>query len=371
MVLAMAAGCFSPTNIEGEGDGTAESTGGTEPTTTDPSGPTDPSMPTVTTDPSETADTSTATDPTDTGCTDECAAEGAVCSGNALDSCVVGPEGCRVVETTKCASGCEADACVGEPADLAISIVSAVWLQTDLQITYVVANLGTGASADYRVDLWADRPGGFDGPPSVGNIGNAGVSKPGLAPGDAAQFTDEVPMAPNGQHVAFAVIDPDDAVPESDENNNVSLGFAWTNTTNEIHTSFGAPSAPLAIPDDGTALETMIMVASGAVGPETWISLNITHPEAADLTIEIVAPDGQSRVLAGPIPAGANLGGTTFRDGVGTTLGDEGAPFLGEFEPAAVWGGVPDSEGPWTLRISDAVPGNAGRVNDWSVSVLQ
>lgn len=371
LVLATVAGCFSPTNIEGEGDGTADTTSGTEPTTTDPSGPTDPSTPTVTTDPSETAETTSATDPTDTGCTDDCEAEGAVCNGDMLESCVVGPEGCRIVETTNCASGCAADACVGEPADLAISIVAAVWLQTDLQVTYVVANLGTGASADYRVDLWADRPGGFDGPPGVGDIGTVGVAKPGLAPGDAAQFTDEVPVAPNGRHVAFAVIDPDDAVLESDENNNTSLGFAWTNTQDEIHTSFGAPSAPLAIPDDGTPLETMLMVASGAVGPQTWVSLNVTHPEASDLTIEIVAPDGQARVLASPVPAGANLGGTTFRDGVGTTLADDGAPFTGEFEPAAPWVGLPASEGPWTLRITDTTPGNAGRVNDWSVSVLQ
>lgn len=364
-------GCFSPTTIEGEGSATESTTGDTgsgSTMTTDPTGPTDP---TNTTAPTSVADTSSVTDPTDTGCTDECPNEGAICDADTLAVCAPGASGCLELETTQCPSGCDGGACLGEPADLAISIVSAVSLQGNLQVTYVVANLGTGASGDYRVDLFADRPGGFDGPPSTGDSGDVGISKPGLGPGDATQFTDDVPNAPNGRHVAFAVIDSFDEVLESDENNNASLGFAWTNTQDEIHTSFGVPSAPLEIPDDGTPLETQIMVASGAAAAETWVSMNVTHPEVADLTIEIVAPDGQQRLLAGPIPAGANLGGTTFRDGVGTSLGDDGAPFLGEYEPAAAWAGAPTSEGPWLLRITDTVPGNAGRVNDWSVSVLQ
>lgn len=368
--LAVASGCFSPTPIDGEDGSTGPGTGETGTSmSTDPTGPTDPTQPTTQ------ADTSTVTDPTDTGCTDECAAEGTTCNGTALETCAPGPDGCLVLDATRCPSGCDAAACTGEPADLAISIVAAVWLQTNLQVTYVVANLGTGASADYRVDLWADRPGGFDGPPAVGDIGNAGVSKPGLAPGDATQYTDEIPQAPNGRHVAFALIDPDEAIAESDENNNVSLGFAWTNTPDEVHTSFGAPSAPLVIPDDGTPLVASLEVATAVVAPQIWFSLNATHPEVADLAIEIIAPDGSTRGLAGPlppIPAGTNLGGTTFRDGAVTQLADAAAPFVGEYEPATAWpGAAPAANGQWTLRITDTVPGNAGRVNDWSVTIFE
>jgi hypothetical protein len=364
-------GCFSPTEIEGEGsatEATGSETGSGSTMTTDPSAST---APTNTTAPTSSADTTSTTDPTDTGCVDECPAEGAICDGETLAVCAVGSSGCLELEATQCPSGCDGGACLGEPADLAISIVSAVFLQGNLQVTYVVANLGTGASGDYRVDLFADTPGGFDGPASVGDTGDVGISKPGLAPGEATQFTDGVPNAPNGRHVAFAVIDTLDEVLESDENNNASLGFAWTNTQNEIHTSFGVPSAPIEIPDDGTPVESEITVASGAVAAEAWVSMNVTHPDVADLTIELVAPDGQARVLAGPIPTGANLGGTTFRDGVGTPLANDGAPFLGEYEPAMPWAGMPTSEGPWLLRITDTVPGNGGRINDWSVSVLQ
>lgn len=355
--------CFSPTKI----DSSDETSGGTGPSTS-----TDPSATTVSTTAStSTGDTGDTDDPTTVGCEDECDAEGSVCDGDAIAQCSVGPEGCLSLDVIPCPSGCDAGACLGEPPDLAISIVSAVWLQTDLQVTYVVANLGAGASADYRVDLWADRPGGFDGPPSVGDIGNTAVAKPGLRPGEATQFTDAIPMAPNGRHVAFAIVDADASVAETDENNNVSLGFAWTNTAGETHTSFGAPQAPLAIPDDGTPLETGLDVAAVVGAPLSWMSLNVSHPDVSELRIELVAPNGSARVLADSFEAGVDLGGTTFRDGAGTLLADGVAPYVGEFEPATPWDAEPSFVGTWTLRITDTVAGNAGRVNDWSVSIFE
>ncbi|HET6582036.1 MAG TPA: proprotein convertase P-domain-containing protein, partial [Nannocystaceae bacterium] len=202
-------------------------------------------------------------------------------------------------------------------------------------------------------------------------IGNVGVAKPSLDAGAAEFYTDAIPNAPNGEHVAYAVVDTDQVVAELDENNNVSLGFAWTNTPDLVYTSFGAPSAPLPIPDRGT-VESTIDVQAGVVAPEVWVSLNVTYPDVSELQIDLVAPDGQTRTLVAGAPAGANFGGTTFRDDVGTTIELGMAPFVGEFEPMTDWPTPPvPPTGDWTLRVSDMAPGNAGAVNDWSVTIRE
>lgn len=360
-LLLSLAGCFSPTKVEHDSadGGSSGSTGGSS------------TAGTASTSSSSTQGSADSGDVSGSGCTDQCS-EGTSCDGDDLVTCVAGRDGCLAPQTTPCPSGCADGACVGEPPDLAISIVSVVYLQTDLQVTYVVANVGTGAAPEFRVDLWADRAGGFDGPPPVGEAGDLGLSKPALAPGDAQLYTDAIPRPPNGTHVAFAVVDPGAELVESDENNNVSLGFAWTNDGAVIHTSFGAPQAPLPIPDDGSVLESTIAVATEAVAPELWCSLNFTHPDVSELLLELVGPDGSVRTLAMASPAGADFGGTTFRDGADAAIADASAPFIGEFVPVGPWpGAAPAPMGDWTLRITDTVPGNAGRMNDWSVSLRQ
>jgi hypothetical protein len=354
--------CFSPTKVAHDGDDSGSGSG------SDGSG----TASSASASSSSTQDTAEGGESSSGGCTDACATEGTSCDGDDLVQCTLGRDGCLARQTTPCPSGCADGACQGEPADLAISIIAAVYLQTDLQVTYVVANVGAGASPEFRVDLWADRAGGFDGPPPVGEAGDVGLSKPALAPGDAQLYTDAIPRPPNGAHVAFAVVDPLAAIAEPDETNNVSLGFAWTNDGAMIHTSFGAPLAPLAIPDDGSPLESTIDVATEAAAPEIWCSLNLSHPDVSELLLELVGPDGSVRTLAMASPAGADFGGTTFRDGADAALADASAPFLGEFVPLGPWpGAVPAPVGGWTLRVTDTVPGNTGRMNDWSVSLRQ
>ena len=356
LVTVCLGGCFAPTDIDSTGPDTDA---------TDSDGTAGPDTGNGTEDP--TAPTSTPVD--STGCTNEC--DASVCNGDMLDECVDDGTGCLTIQSVACETGCAEGACVTEPVELAISIVSAAWVNANLEVTYVVANFGAGASGEYRVDLWASRPQGFDGPPAVGDVGDVGIPRESLAPFDAAQFTDVIPGPPSGSHVAYAIIDTDQQIVEADENNNVSIGFAWTDTVGAIHTSFGVPSAPIAIPDDGTSVDSVLTVAGEFVAPQTWVTLNVTHPDISELTLELTAPDGNVRTLATGSPSGANFGGTTFRDGAGTLLVESAAPFIGEFEPATPWPAAPVVAGDWTLRITDAVPGNVGQVNDWSVTVSQ
>ena len=81
----------------------------------------------------------------------------------------------RAVRLTGTTEGCAEGACITQPADLAISIVSVAWVEAQLEITYVVANLGAGTSGEYRVDLWHSRTQNFDGPPAIGARVSPGV----------------------------------------------------------------------------------------------------------------------------------------------------------------------------------------------------
>jgi subtilisin-like proprotein convertase family protein len=187
------------------------------------------------------------------------------------------------------------------------------------------------------------------------------------------QYTDAIPMAPQGDHVAFAVLDTEGTLPEGNRGNNVSLGFAWTTTQDTIHTSFGVPSAPIYVPPDGTMVESMLTVDIGAAVPsDFWVTLNMTHPEILDLQIDAIAPDGTVTPLVMGSPSGADLGGTTFRTAAALTFAEGAPPFVGEYQPAMAWPNpIATYNGMWTLRVTDLVPdnGNDGEVNDWSVSM--
>ena len=357
LVLLALAGCFSPTDIDG-GAGTEGDTGssaGPDTGADDIAEATSPDSGTV----------------DDTGCTPEC--EATMCNGDVLDQCIDDGTGCTVITPLPCDMGCVDDACAGPPPELAISIVSAAYVANDLQVTYVVANFGEGPSGPFRVDLWYDRPGGFANPPALGEVGDLGVVKESLGPGEALNYTDAIPMAPQGDHVAFAVLDTEGTLPEGNRGNNVSLGFAWTTTQGTIHTSFGVPSAPIYVPPDANLVESTLTVdIGGAVPSDFWVTLNMTHPDVADLQLDIIAPDGTTTVLSMGPPAGADFGGTTFREMAAMTFADGMPPFVGEYQPAQPWpAAVAVFDGVWTLRVTDLVPenGNDGEVNDWSVSL--
>lgn len=356
LALVALAGCFSPTDLEGNGP----SDGGTGSSAGPDTGADDIAE---ATNPDDTAD--------ETGCTPEC--DVTVCNGDMLDQCVDDGTGCNVISPLPCEMGCVDDACVGPPPELAISIVSAVFVETELQVTYVVANFGEGPSGPFRVDLWYDRPSGFASPPALGEVGDLGVVKESLEAGGAMQYTDAIPAAPQGDHVAFAMLDTEGTLPEGNRGNNVSLGFAWTTTPDTVHTSFGVPSAPIYLPPDGTPVESVLTVdIGGAVPSDFWVTLNMTHPEIMDLQIDVIAPDGTTTPIVLGSPSGADLGGSTFRTGAATAFADGTPPFVGEYTPAQAWpAAVAVYDGDWTLRVTDLVPdnGNDGEVNDWSVSL--
>ncbi len=281
-------------------------------------------------------------------------------------------------ESSSGSTGAETGERCGEPPlpqcslpDLRITLVGAADGVQGLQLTYVVRNDGSEASGPYQLDFWDSRTGGFDNPPSVGDSGALTLTDQRSIPaGGREQATVTLRRPANGVQVAFAVIDSPNAIAELDENDNVSIGSAWTNAGSTEHASFAAQlETPVTIPDDGSVASVEVGVSVTSANPELFFSINVTHPDVSELDVRVVAPNGATRpLLMGP-PSGANLRSTTLRDGA-IMIGMGNAPFAGEFAFAGDWSEPPDIDGMWTVELTDGSGGNVGELGGFSVHVL-
>jgi subtilisin-like proprotein convertase family protein len=106
-------------------------------------------------------------------------------------------------------------------------------------------------------------------------------------------------------------------------------------------------------------------------GVET-ICLNLTHTYLADLTIQIVAPDGTVKNLASGIGGGDNdMTNTCFNVNAATSISAGTAPFTGTFIPMGQMGAVNNGQNPngtWYLRISDNYGADEGELIDWTLT---
>jgi len=106
-------------------------------------------------------------------------------------------------------------------------------------------------------------------------------------------------------------------------------------------------------------------------GLET-VCLNLNHTYLADLTIELVAPDGTVRNLAQGIGGGNdNMVNTCFNTLASQTIASGSAPYTGTFTPMSQMGGVNNGQNPngiWKLRVRDDWGQDEGNVIDWSIT---
>ena len=105
------------------------------------------------------------------------------------------------------------------------------------------------------------------------------------------------------------------------------------------------------------------------------VQLSLTHPNLADLSAVLIAPDGKTKVTlfgAGNL-SGANLAGTTFSDAATTSLATGTAPYAGTFLTTDPKGlaqlAGQNINGTWTLQLTDNVAGNAGTLTNWSLAI--
>ncbi len=139
-------------------------------------------------------------------------------------------------------------------------------------------------------------------------------------------------------------------------------------------TPFPSTGAPVAIPDDDPSGGTSsILVSESGISliEDVDIEMAITHPRVSDLQISLIGPDSTEIILSdGTDVSGSNFTETVLSDEASTALDDGTTPYMGTFQPdnslTAFDGKIAD--GTWTLKAVDSVTGEAGTIDEWSLT---
>ncbi len=146
-----------------------------------------------------------------------------------------------------------------------------------------------------------------------------------------------------------------------DNNSNQTLDIGQTEFTQ---------STPLTIPDLTTV--TSSRTISGVNSPilDLNVRLNILHTWVADLTVELVGPDGTRVTLFFGVGGnGDNFTNTVLDDEAANPITSGTAPFNGSFRPMeslSVFDGK-SPNGTWQLRITDSASGDTGTLQNWTL----
>ncbi len=145
----------------------------------------------------------------------------------------------------------------------------------------------------------------------------------------------------------------------------------------------------LAIPDanaTGVSSALAVTVPTGATISGISVNFNITHTWDSDLTINLVAPNGQVLNLVRSRGGSANnFTNTTISSASTTSLSTGSAPFTGTFAADAVTGVGPTAytstaanfaalytgitSGNWRLAVRDGGSGDVGTIDAWSITI--
>jgi subtilisin-like proprotein convertase family protein len=172
-----------------------------------------------------------------------------------------------------------------------------------------------------------------------------------------------------------------------DSNENAGLdilrGTPSAGTQPVMYNSTGTASiGDLAKP--GTVTQSTITVPDSFIIPDDGITvqLNISYSHDPDLTVKLIAPNGQIVQLFSNIGANGNnqnFTNTVLDDKTNPILSiTQGSPpFTGRFNPEVPLsnlfpgGAGINAQGQWTLQITDSVAGTVGTLNNWSITVLK
>lgn len=106
-------------------------------------------------------------------------------------------------------------------------------------------------------------------------------------------------------------------------------------------------------------------------GLET-VCLNINHTWLADLTIELVAPDGTTFQLASGVGGSDDfMTNTCFNTSASQSILVVTSPFTGTYKPTGSMGLVNNGQNPngnWTMKITDSYGADEGNLLNWSLT---
>lgn len=127
------------------------------------------------------------------------------------------------------------------------------------------------------------------------------------------------------------------------------------------------------IPDYANAPWHTLWIPVGGTVADITYTVNITHPNDADLTLYAGKDDSGSVLTLSARNGGSgdNYQTTHFNDASATSVTAGTAPFNGWYRPQqalSVLNGSPANDRYW-FTVGDAVTGNTGRVSSWGITV--
>jgi subtilisin family serine protease len=132
-----------------------------------------------------------------------------------------------------------------------------------------------------------------------------------------------------------------------------------------------ANNTAMPIPDVGTVTSPINVTLNDNV-QTIALKVNITHTFDADLSLSLVAPNGQTVQLAYRLGgSGDNYTNTVFADSGNKLISAASPPFTGTFKPIQALSslaGVP-ALGTWKLVVQDLATGDVGTLVNWSITI--
>ena len=136
-------------------------------------------------------------------------------------------------------------------------------------------------------------------------------------------------------------------------------------------TTYTSADVPKAIPDQSTVTSTMT-VADAMTIDDLNVMLDISHTNDSDLDLFLIAPDGTRVELFSDVGGGGDhFTGTILEDEAATPITVGSAPFSGSFQPEGSLSDFDgkDSQGTWTLELTDDKRRKEGMLNGWSIEI--
>ena len=172
--------------------------------------------------------------------------------------------------------------------DLSVNIDSAVSNGSTVTVNYTVYNKGLSAAASFNVTGWSDSA----SVPTVGATGQASATHSGLASGASVSGSFTIANAAASGN-AYVIVDTNNLITESVENNNVSAGKAWQKPLLAPQSlTFESGALPAGLTMSGNAAWAIDSTTGGSGSSHSLKSGAITDSQSSCVSMSVA--NGQS-----------------------------------------------------------------------------
>lgn len=259
--------------------------------------------------------------------------------------------------------------------DLRVVVERVIADGTNAKINIEIYNQGAADAGSFDVEVWSD----LASAPAVGDTGTTtehfDFSAYPLPPGAYTSRTVTIPTtATTG--TAYALVDTANAIPESDETNNVSAASVWALTYESPDAS---QASPISVPDNdlvtgASASITLTGVTSSL--SKAVVGINVWHTYLTDIDVYLESPTGTWIELTTDNGCSGNYGDSTtdalFDDAAAySIIGTPDCYYTGVYRPEQPLSGLAgeDANGTWILHVYDDTAGYTGTLRHFTLSV--